>query len=337
MPASNVSYPLPLTRLNPLYPGQMGVPGGWTETGLREHVTGAVFYVDPNYPGADIGADATDPTNPVPTIAEALTRVEMYRGDVIVVMAGNTWQYSPGPTGGLGDYLLPISEEVTIPYTASGVRIVGVSNSPIGVTWTPASNAGTCITNHACDVIIEGFAFTDGETYTGCSGIYSEWDGTLMYGDNLVVRHCYFDDTVVNAIELVYSWYCDIHDNVFQDCIYGVYDAAAGNPDLYCHIHNNLFQNCSGAAIALLGGADYNAIYNNRIYNSDAQQGAAATNEGVNLTGGDDNIVSDNYFSCLLPAAAPGDWNDFNTGPAGGTNAWVGNMTMNGLAVSIPT
>lgn len=337
MPASNVQWPIPLTRLNPWYPGQMGVPGGWTETGLREHCTGTVFYVDPNHPGATAGSDGTDPTNPLTTVTLALTKVEMYRGDVIVVMAGNTWQYAPGPQIALGDYLLPISEEVTIPYTASGVRIVGLSPSSLGVPWNPASDAGTCITNHACDVIIEGFCFTEGATYTGCSGIYSEWEGTTEFGENMTVRNCHFDSSVATAIEIVYSWYCDIHGNMFQECDYGVYDAAAGNPVLYTVIHDNIFHDCSTSAIALLGGADENFIYNNRIYNASAQAGAAATNEGINLTGGDRSLISDNYFSCVLPGPGAGDWNDFNTGPAASTNAWVNNHCMNGLAVTPPT
>jgi hypothetical protein len=84
-----------------------------------------------------------------------------------------------------------------------------------------------------------------------------------------------------------------------------------------------------------LGGADNNHIHRNSIYNGNAQGGAAATNEGINLTGGGDNQVFDNYFSCLLPVPANGDWDDLNTGAA--TDAWIGNHCMNGLATTTPT
>ena len=43
----------------------------------------------------------------------------------------------------------------------------------------------------------------------------------------------------------------------------------------------------------------------------------------------------DNFFSCLLPVPANGDWNDLNTAAA--TDAWMGNYCMNGLAVTNPT
>lgn len=72
--------PRPLTRLNPWYPGQMGVPGAWTDTGVRTHPTGTVFYVDPNYPGASDQRDGTDPTDPLATIAAAVSKCEAYPG-----------------------------------------------------------------------------------------------------------------------------------------------------------------------------------------------------------------------------------------------------------------
>ena len=79
MPATNVNWPTPLTRLNPWYPGQMGVPGTDNETGLRLNSTGAIFYVDPNYPGVSDLRDGTNPTNPLQTVEAALTKCEAYR------------------------------------------------------------------------------------------------------------------------------------------------------------------------------------------------------------------------------------------------------------------
>lgn len=330
MPGTNVMWPLPLTRLNPWYPGQFGVPGTANETGLRQHSTGAIFYVDPNFPGVSDGRDGTDPNSPLLTVATALTKCQPYRGDVIAVMANNSWQYGDATDG----YATAISEEVTV--DVPGVKIVGVAPSGMGVYWYPASNAGIQITVAAIDVTIEGFVFSEGPTYAGCNPIYCEWDGATLYGENLTVRHCVFDDTVDNAIQLEYAWYCNIHHNMFWQCdVYGIYVDVAGSGVAYCDIHHNTFYDCDTAAISLLGGCDDNVVRSNRIYNRNAQGAAAAANEGINTTGGTRNMVTDNWFSCLLPVPANGDWDDLNTAAA--TDAWVGNHCMNGPTVTNPT
>jgi hypothetical protein len=308
----------------------MGVPGTDSETGLREHCTGTIFYVDPNYPGVSDQRDGTNPNDPLSTLAAALTHCVGYHGDVIAVMANNDWYYGNAADG----YTLPIEEEVEI--TVPGVRLVGVSpSSSLGVMWTPASNGGVCITVSALDVTIEGFVFTEGNTYTGADGIYCEWDGATLFGENLTVRNCYFDDTIDVAIQLEYSWYCDIHNNVFMECDeHGILVDVAGSAIEYATIHDNIFHDCA-VAMELLGGCDHNHIYNNRIYNRNAQTGAAAANEGINTTGGAENMVMQNWFSCLLPVPANGDWDDLNTAAA--TDAWVQNYCMNGPNTTNPT
>jgi hypothetical protein len=327
MTGADVNFHIPLMRLNPWYPGQFGVEGAWTDTGLRSHCTGTVFYVSPNHPGASDSRDGTDPNDPLLTVATAIARCESYRGDVIAVMHHADWPYSAGtpyPTG--------IYEEVTL--DKHGVRLMGLSNSSVGVPWTPASDAGTCITVAALDCVIEGFAFDEG-AYTGCDAIYCEWDGATLWGENLTVRNCLFTDTVDTAIQLEYSWYCDIHHNYFHenDVVAIMVDVAGSGVD-YTQIHDNVFHDCA-LAMSLLGGCDDAMIWNNSIYNANAQSGAAAANEGINTTGGRQNQVFNNYFSCLLPVPANGDWNDLNTAAA--TDAWIGNHCMNGLATTNPT
>jgi len=307
----------------------MGVPGTDSETGIRSDTNGTVFYVDPNAVGVSDQRDGTDPNEPLQTVATAITKCQPYRGDVIAVMANNSWQYGNSADG----RTTAIVENVTL--NVPGVRLVGISSAGQGVYWTPASNAGTCITVTAIDCTIEGFFFDEG-AYTGCTAISAEWDGTSLFGENLTVRHCVFSDTVDIAIQLEYSWYCLIHDCWFLECDqYGVYTAAAGSGTDYSAIHDNLFLDCGTAAIALLGGADNNQIYRNRIFNTNAEAGAAATNEGINTTGGASNLITDNYLSCLLPVPANGDLNDFCTAAA--TDAWVGNHCLDGLQVTNPT
>ena len=329
MPSADVRWPIPLIRQKIFYPGQFGVPGTDNDRGLRSDVYGTVFYVDPNAVGVSDARDGTDPEAPLATIAQALTLCQAYRGDVIAVMGNGAWTYADGLSRAL-----PISEEVEI--TVAGVRLVGVfPSSSLGVVWTPASDGGTCITVSAIDVVIEGFCFSEGATYTGCNAIYCEWDGVTLYGENLTVRNCYFDDTVDQAIQIEFSWYCDLHHNVFSQCdAYGIYVDVAGSGVAYCLIHDNVFHDCD-VAISLLGGCDDNQIYRNSIYNRNAQSGAAATNEGIDTTGGARNQVFDNYLSCLLPVPANGDLDDLNSSAA--TDSWVGNRCMNGLQTTNPT
>lgn len=329
MPASNVQWPLPLTRLNPWFPGQFGVPGTANETGLRQHSTGAIFYVDPNHVDNNDWRDGTDPTAPLTTVAAALTRCQPYAGDVIAVMANNANPYHNGALGNL----VPILENVVV--TVPGVRIVGVCPSgSAGVVWSPANPAGgtPCITVLANDVLIEGFYFTPG--LFGGSGIVALFNGTNAFADYLTVRNCTFDVDLQPDIVLEYTWYCQIYNNWFINCDgYAIYVDPLGSGIRYCDIYDNWFQNCV-FAISVPGAEQCN-IYSNRIYNGQAQAGAAATDRGIDTTAGSRNIVSDNYLSCVLPVAAPGDYNDFNTASA--TDAWIGNHCMNGLAITNPT
>ena len=327
-----VNWPVPLVKEPTLFPAQFGVPGSEGLGGLRTSVEGRVIYVDPNYPGATATADGTLPTNPLSTVAAALARVQPFRGDTIAVMPNNAWQYG----NALNGRNLPIAEEVIV--TIPGVRIVGL-NTPgaNGVLWTPASNGGTCITVNALDVLIEGFTFSEG-AFTGCNAISAVWDGVAAWGDNLTVRNCMFDDTVDIAIQLEFSWYCHIYDNLFWDCdTYGIFVDPLGSGAEFLTVYGNIFHDVGTSAMAL-DGVDNSHIYNNSLFSANAQGGAVATDEGIDLNG-EANQIFDNYFSCLLPAAANGDWDDYNSSDSavGDTNAWIGNACLNGMATTNPT
>ena len=266
--------PLPLTRFNTLFPGQMGVPGTDNETGLRLHPTGAVFYVDPNFPGASDARDGTNPTNPLLTVEAAIGKCQDHRGDVIIVGANSAWQYAKGGQGVAdAEYTTVISEEVTL--DKAGVRLIGVSPSTIGVTWTPASNAGTCITVAAIDCLIEGFAFAEG-AYNTYNGIYAEWNGTTLFGENLTVRNCTFtEDGVLIGIQIEYAWYCDIINCKFNQCAtQGIWVDTAGSGTSFLNIIGNWFQDCDIAAT--LHDTTDSLVAGNFVYCADAIAGAAA-------------------------------------------------------------
>lgn len=327
MSSANVAWPIPLVRFPTLFPGQMGVPGTDNTRGLRTDVGGIVIYVDPNAVGVSDQRDGTDPEAPLATVEQALTLVQPYRGDTIAVMANGAWQYAAGVNRATA-----VAEEVEI--TVPGVRLVGVfQSSSIGIPWESQTNGTPCITVSAIDVVIEGFAFVGGAV--GGVAIYCEWDGVALFGENLTVRNCLFDEDIDTAIQLEFSWFCDIHHNYFQTCdAYGIHADVGGSGFAFCTIHDNHFLDCGTAAVAALGGCDDNQIYDNSIYNGNAEGGGAATNEGINTTAGARNSVYDNYFSCLLPGPGAGDWDDLCTAAA--TDAWMNNHLLNGDNVTNP-
>jgi len=330
MPGSNVNWPVPLTRLNPFYPGQPGVPGTDSETGLRQHVTGATFWVDPNCTYAEDNQDGTNPTWPMETVAAAATKCQPYNGDTIAVMFNGAWPYAD-PTSG---YNLPVSEAITL--SVPGVRLVGIApSSSTGVPWQVPTSGGTAITVTAIDVLIEGFAFL-GNAAVGGTAINAEWDDPVVYGENLTVRHCLFDEDIDTAIDLEYSWFCDIHHNRFWECdLYGVYVDPGGSGIAYAAIHHNLFHDIGTGALSMPLADDCH-IYENSIYNSVAAGLAGApTNTMIDLTGGNDNQVHHNTLSCILPAAVAWDYNGCNT--AGTDDAWMQNYCMNGPNTTNPT
>lgn len=326
MPSADVRWPVPLTRLPTLMPGQPpGVEGTGHVTGLRLHTTGKILWVDPNYPGASDQRDGTEPTDPFQTVAAALTHCRDYHGDVVAIMANDAWIYGEG-----ADQVLPIQEAVVV--TVHGVRIVGVSKSgALGPVWTPPAGGGPMITVHAMDVLIEGICFM-GSTVGG-TAIDCEWGGAL-YGENLTVRHCFFDEDVDTAIALEYAWNCHIYHNVFQECdAYGIYVDPAGSGIAYCRIHHNWFDDC---AVAMeLDEADDCEVAWNSLYNATAQGGGAAANVFINTAGGSENLVHHNTMSCANTGGGNGDYDDTNTAAA--TDAWIHNYLMNGVSVTNPT
>jgi len=317
--ASSIAIPLPLTRLPPWYPGQSGVPGTGTETGLRVHTTGAVFYVDPNYPGVSDLRHGTEPLYPLATVAAALTKCQPYRGDTILVMANNAWTW--GNNVGLG-WATPIAEEVTV--NVPGVHIMGVASSgAVGVPWhVPV--AGWAFTVNATDVLIEGFAFMG--QGAGSNGVRAVWAGP-PYGDNLVVRHCLFDANILMAISLEFVWYSEVMGCMFRGCNYGISCVHPGGSILANRYLGNWFDNCTLGAITV-PEADDCLIASNWIHAH-----APATDTFIDLHAGGNNMVADNWLGCPL-GAAPGAYQDVNKDSAG--DVWINNHCTDGPALSNP-
>jgi len=294
-------------------PGQFGVSGAWTDTGLRLDTNGTVFYVDPNAVGVSDLRDGTDPTEPLQTVATALLRCEAYKNDVIVVASNSAWEHGNTAVG----RATPVREEVTV--SVPGVRIVGLApSSSQGVVWEPVTASGTMITVNAMDCFHD-----DTASLGNATAITAAWDAP-PYGDNLTVRNCFFGEDLDYGITLDFSYYVDIHncyfDNIQVAAIHSL--DVAGDPD-YARIHDNQFLDCTAAIDLEDSGAC--AIYRNLIYGS-----AVGTNNFIDLTGGANNIVADNWLACTIA--------QYNTTCSDATSgAWINNHCTNGDPAAPPT
>ena len=340
MPASNVNWPVPLTRLNPWFPGQMGVPGTDSETGLRTGGIGAIFYVDPNAVGVSDGRDGTDPNEPLATMGAALTHCRPYSGDVIAVAFNSLWTYA---NTGAAQRATPILEAVTV--TVPGVRIVGLApSSTLGVPWNPTANNATCITINAMDVLIEGFCFWNAGAFAGTTGILAQWNSPTLFGENLTVRNNYFYG-LAYGVQLDYSWNNHLEGNYFQ----GLTTAAIHNPSVYGEpdyltIRDNVFT--SNAADINLPDCDEVLIDNNRfmavtaaivitagdnnqIVGNVIEGDGTGVNNMINLTGGASNVVTGNTLTCSIA--------QYDTTCSDATSgAWGFNHCTNGNTTAAP-
>jgi hypothetical protein len=339
MPASNVLWPVPLQRLTPWYPGQMGVPGTDSDRGLRLDANGKILWVDPNHVDANDGRDGTDPDAPLATVAAALAKCRPYAGDVVAVAHNSLWTYADLTQG----RVLPIQEAVVV--TVPGVRLVGLApSSSLGVPWVPTGAGATCLTIRAMDVIVEGFCFWNA-LLANTTGILAEWNaGSGYYGENTVIRHNAFYG-LAYGVQLDYAWNCFVEDNIFQGCTtQAIHNPSVfGEPD-YLAVRRNLFVNNTGAvnlpacqyeviednafldnavAIAVVDGSD-NVIHGNRLQGDPAGAGNFI-DIGTDAT----SLVSDNWLSCTLAQYAV-----TCVGGAGG--AWVRNHCIDGETIADP-
>ena len=297
-----------------------------------------VIYVNPNHVEAvDLGNKGLDPTIPFATIQAALAETRDNMGDVILVGANQGWQYYSAVDRAAQP---AITETVTA--TTHGVSIVGVGPSPLGVTWHPAETGDFCLTIHAMDIHVEGFAFVGhGSGLVANNGIYAEWNGTTLLGDNLVITRCFFDEDTLIAIQMDDVWNSEISYCRFQECgLVGIYVDPGDSASYYLSVHDNHFMDVGIGGVPAVGAISLsqghsNDIFRNRIYNRNAENADDAEDEGINTANGAYNIVSDNYLSCALPALANGDYDNFNSGS--GTDAWINNHCLNGDATTRPT
>ena len=166
----------PQIRLQPWYPGLMGVPGSDVQRGLRWSPTSIVLYVDPQNNFASDAADGTDPENPLITIQQAVDQLvafqtacaESLEGSVIVVAAQ-----------------ADITESVIVGPTAPAwCTIMGAGNGAYNPIWNSDLAASPCLTIRQLGWRVTGFRF---RPPVSSSAIQLAWVPASEYVGNHVI------------------------------------------------------------------------------------------------------------------------------------------------------
>ena len=307
---------LPQIRMQPWYPGQMGVNGSDVQRGLRLEPQGIVLYVDENHPNTSGAADGTDPESPLDSIATAVARLTSFatamgtslEGSVIVVAGEAT-----------------IAESVVINPTApKNCMILGAGSGIDQPTWTAATAAGTALTIRQAGWTVEGFRFVTGAAGTA---IRLEWvPGSGYVANRTVIKNNYLDGAWAGlyGINLVGAPYdTRIINNEFREYRRGDASAHAiittdsSNANAYmCVIQGNLFWENENHVGSLGNNKGFNLSW---FAGNMFHEGVLITaTRMLDLRGGSQgkNIVTGNYFcgdysnagGYYANAANPGNW-----------------------------
>jgi len=325
---------LPLIRLQPWYPGQMGVDGSDTPRGLRSQSSGIVLFVDNGHPNANTVNDGTDPENPVSTIAAAMARLVVWHALTSTPAEGSTIVISPGT----------YTDNITIANATypEDCTIIGASSNKFGVIWNPAS--GDALTIDQGGWVVDGIHF---QPAADGAGVKLTWDAGSG-GEDAVIQNCFFDGlwgTGLYGIEFEGA-----PANVtIQNCRFAEFDTAqtaivvtdTSTASVYqAHILGNTFQECV-EYIDVVGAIGFNACVIAGNYFCRATGDLGATTTYINLGTGSlgYNLVTGNSFD--------GDYSNTGgyTAESHTLDNWVGNFAFdvaeaevgdNGITIAEP-
>ena len=329
---------LPLIRLQPWYPGQLGVYGSDVPRGLRWEPTGIVMYVDNVSADANDAHDGTNPEAPMLTIQAAVTKLIAHQTAQGVSLSGSVIVVA-----GTG-----YTENVVIPNTAPKYcTLMGGGPTAFKPTWAATTATAPCLDIRAEGWVIEGFEFDCPASAAGVRVV-----------DTLPVAA----DTAYKAV---------IRDCVFDGLWSGLYGIEFYGAPHRVHVLNNWFLelNAAGAAYGIIVTDSTHsnpyecAIVGNRFTENDNHVGSLGSirawnvslfkgnifEEGVinpttlylDLRGGTRgyNIVTGNWFGGAYTNAG-----GYYANAATPNSCWVGNFAEptpatvgdNGLTVAVP-
>jgi len=250
---------LPQIRLQPWYPGQMGVAGSDVQRGLRWEPTGIVLFVDPDSNNDSDAADGTDPENPLTTIQQAITTLTAHQTAVGCSLSGSTIVL-----GGMA-----YTEAVTIPNTAPAYcTIVGAGDTRFRPTWASSAAASPCLTVQQEGWTIDGIEFDCPASSAGVR--LEEVPASSISAYKTVIQNCTFDGLwsglygvefygAPHRVGIYNNWFVEMNnaDPALAWCIY-VTDSSHTNP-YQCEITGNRFMDSDNYVGSLASARGFNA------------------------------------------------------------------------------
>lgn len=286
-------------RLNPWYPGQMGVPDSESELGLHmEPVTafgsGNVYYVN-GYTGDDTN-DGFTPDTPFLTFARAVSKCTAHNHDYIIVL-----RYpSAGATG----------ETFPIVLSVETMHVIGANVAGSDPTCWVAAAADTAVfTITAGTVELAGFDIRGGATHGCIENVSTVWRAHIHH--NTFGRQGAGQDGVrmTGAVDCPH-WLIEHNifgNNLTRSGVYIVHNSTRSQ------ISNNLFHGCAGVAIHVVNTLALGQILDNRFRVADSGTGEAIT---LAATATDDVFIDGNRTGQGVVAMANVPYRDL------GANHW---------------
>lgn len=331
---------LPLVRLNPFYPGQMGVDGSDVPRGLRWGSTGIVLFVDPDHNDAGDAHDGTNPEAPLETIQQAITTLTAHQTAQGVSLSGSVIVL-----GGMA-----YTETVIIPAAAPNYcSIVGGGPSSHRPTWASGAAAENCLTVQSEGWTISGVEFNCPASAAGIRVEEHTVNGTNAY--KTIISECVFDGLwsglygvefygSPHRIQILNNWFIEMNqgnDDAFCIMITNT-GVGPGNP-YQCAIVGNRFSDSDN----YIGNLDSVRGFNVSLFQGNVfEEGVLLTPDiYLDLRGGSRgyNIVTGNYFGGAYTNAG-----GYYAHAATPDSCWTGNVAEptpatvadNGATIAVP-
>ncbi len=316
---------LPLIRMQPWYPGQLGVAGSDTPLGLRVRSTGYVLYVDTDHPNASDDSDGTDPNAPLATIQEAVDKLNTIQARVTA--AGTP--HEPGCEGSV-IVVAPGTYDENVDIDADDpdyVTVLGGGNGKYPVTLAPTS--GDAITCDAYGWRFEGLHFQPADDGAGIKLTRVVGAGA----EGTVIADCFFDGgwsgtgfgvDLNGAPANVSIIGCRFAEFAATGACITVTNTSVADP-YQTHVVGCTFQECDRyIARDCAGGWNQTLIFGcqfpDATHNASFPGGADGTDMFIDLRGGSvgHNMVCDNTLG--------GTYSEAGGYYAGASDAWHGNF-----------
>lgn len=326
---------LPQVRLQPWYPGQMGVLGSDVPRGLRWRSSGVVFYVDVNHPNATLAVDGTDPENPLSTIAAAFARLAAFHAENSIAATGSVIEVAPGT----------YSESVTVAQATypDYCTILGGGNGRYPVIWRPGSG-DDALTLDAYSWLVDGIHFQPGAAGAGIKLTRTVGAGA----EGTVIQDCFFDGRWGTGLYGIEFNGAPANVTIQGNCRFAEFDAAGtciavtatGTADPYqTHILGCTFQEAAQYITSEAGGWNASIIMGNVF--AEATPALAPTTTYIDLGNGSQgyNTVTQNILGGTYSNAGG------YTAEAGGLDNWNGNyaadmapaqVSVSGITIALP-